>query len=224
LAAPPHWFWAADIEPADLVRSTGIFGSGTVRETDGTSVRDVSADVRLPGAHNRENLAAALAAAIELGAGLEAMAAVVPSLELPAGRFESFGMAGGTWRIIYDAYNANASGTIAALDALAAENGERTIAVLGSMAELGDESVSLHERVGDHAAKTADVVLVSGDHADALARGARGGGLDDDVVVHVPDNAAAANWLRNNARSGDVVLLKGSRKYKLEEILEDLQA
>jgi UDP-N-acetylmuramyl pentapeptide synthase len=54
-----------------------------------------------------------------------------------------------------------------------------------------------------------------------LARGAKTGAAD---VVRVDSNADAARWLRENARGGDVVLLKGSRKYRLEEILEELQS
>ena len=71
--------------------------------------------VRRPGRRRRSRRAqprqrrAAIAGALELGVDLAAMAAVLPELRLPPGRFESFEMSGG-WRIIYDAYNANASG------------------------------------------------------------------------------------------------------------------
>ena len=157
---------------------------------------------------------------IEFGIDAGGVAEVLQNLRLPAGRFESFEMRGG-WRIIYDAYNASASGTIAALDALDDQRPERAIAVLGSMAELGEESAQLHERVGAHAAKRAGVVVVTGEYADAMARGAQRGDAD---VVRVGSNADAARWLRDHARRGDVVLLKGSRKYRLEEILEDLQS
>ena len=148
---------------------------------------------------------------------------ILPTLRLPPGRFESFIMPGG-WRIIYDAYNANASGMIAALDALDLERPKRAIAVLGSMAELGAESSQLHEEVGAHAARRAGVVLVSGDYADAMARGAERGGLETASVVRVASNEDAAHWLRSHARDGDVVLLKGSRKYRLEEILAELRS
>ena len=126
-------------------------------------------------------------------------------------------------RFIYDAYNANASGMIAALDAFASEAASRRIAVLASMAELGDESQALHERVGAHAASKVDVLLVRGEYATDLARGATRGGLASRQIVFVETNARAARWLREHARPDDVVLLKGSRKYKLEEIVEELR-
>ena len=91
------------------------------------------------------------------------------------------------------------------------------------MAELGEESQSLHERVGAHAAARVDVLLVSGEYAAELARGARRGGLSERQIVQIATNADAARWLREHARDDDVVLLKGSRKYKLEEIVEELR-
>jgi UDP-N-acetylmuramyl pentapeptide synthase len=66
-------------------------------------------------------------------------------------------------------------------------------------------------------------LLVGGDYADALARGAQRGGLARDRIVHVDSNSEAARWLREHAGRNDVVLLKGSRRYKLEEIVEALR-
>lgn len=178
--------------------------------------------VRVPGLHNRANLAAAIAGALELGVPLDALVSLIPSVRLPPGRFEPIELHGGP-RLIYDAYNANASGTIAALDAFALEPGTRHIAVLGSMAELGDASEALHERVGEHAAGKVDVLLVGGEHADALARGAVRAGLSSKNVVPFATNEEAVRWLRQHADPGDTVLLKASRKYKLEEIVDELR-
>jgi UDP-N-acetylmuramoyl-tripeptide--D-alanyl-D-alanine ligase len=226
LAHVPHWFLAREAKAAlgDAPgRSTALIGTSRLIDTSDDLVVDCDVDVRVPGAHNRANVAAALAGALELGADLAPMLDLLPTLRLPPGRFESFEMSGG-WRIIFDAYNANASGMIAALDALSTQRPKRAIAVLGSMAELGVESTQLHEEVGAHAARRAGVVLVSGEYAEAMARGAEKEGLSSAFVVRVSSNADAARWLREHARSGDVVLLKGSRKYKLEEILEELHS
>jgi UDP-N-acetylmuramoyl-tripeptide--D-alanyl-D-alanine ligase len=225
LDEPPRWFAAraqGEAVPQLAGRVTALVGRSLLADGErADSIVYRSVDVNVPGAHNLANAAAAIAGARELGVGLDAIAEILPSLRLPPGRFESLPMAGG-WRIIYDAYNANASGTIAALDALLQERPERAIAVLASMAELGEESVALHEEVGAHAATRAAIVLVTGEYADALARGARRGGLGSDAIVRVASNGQAARWLRANARRGDAVLLKGSRKYRLEEILEEL--
>jgi UDP-N-acetylmuramoyl-tripeptide--D-alanyl-D-alanine ligase len=179
--------------------------------------------VSVAGPYNRANVAAAIAGALELQVPLEALAAKLPNLQLPQGRYDSIALPGGV-RLIYDAYNANASSMIAALDAFAEETASRRIAVLASMAELGDESETLHERVGAHAAGRVDVLLVQGEFATELARGAERAGLSADQIVRVAANSQAARWLREHARRGDVILLKGSRKYKLEEIVEELRA
>jgi UDP-N-acetylmuramoyl-tripeptide--D-alanyl-D-alanine ligase len=223
LSQPVHWFDASSSADAPRVagRLTAIRDNARLIDSEGErTLADVPAEVGAPGAHNRVNAAAAAACALELGIDANAVAWALSDLPLPEGRFETFEMRGG-WRIIYDAYNASASGTIAALDALDDQHPQRAIAVLGSMAELGEESARLHEQVGAHAARRAGVVVVSGEYADALVRGAQGGDAD---IVRVESNAEAARWLRDHARSGDVVLLKGSRKYRFEEILAELRS
>ncbi len=220
-----HWFAALDTDAAleFAGRSTTLVGRALLRERSGQQVRDYDIDVLLPGKHNRYNLAAALAAACELGVEIEAMLPLVPGLHLPPGRFESVLLRNGV-RVIYDAYNANASGMMAALDAFAQEPGATRIAVLASMAELGDEAPALHERVGAHAAATnVDWLLAGGEYAQELARGARDAGLSWERIATFATNDDAVRWLRERSRTGDVVLLKGSRKYKLEEVLQGLQ-
>jgi UDP-N-acetylmuramoyl-tripeptide--D-alanyl-D-alanine ligase len=219
-----QWF-AAEPPANDLPLEPLTFFDGNRRIVrrfgDGSVAYET--DVRVPGLHNRANLAAAAAGALELGVPLERVAVQIPLVQLPAGRYDRIAAAGGL-HLIYDAYNANASGMMAALDAFASEEASRRIAVLASMAELGEESVALHERVGAHAAGRVDVLLVSGEYAAELARGAQRGGLGERQIVFVETNERAARWLREHARPDDVVLLKGSRKYKLEEIVEELRA
>ena len=228
LVQRPRWFAAVAKEPApELSPSfdplTALVGERCLlaRERGAGAKHEIQA--RVPGLHNRANVAAAIAGALQLGVSLEGLIPAIPALQLPQGRYDRIAIEGGP-RVIYDAYNANASGMIAALNAFAGETASRRIAVLASMAELGDESQSLHERVGAHAATTVDVLLVSGDFAAALARGARLAGLDASQIVSVRDNSHAAAWLREHATGDDVILLKGSRKYKLEEIVEELYA
>lgn len=225
LDAPAHWFGAgrspleADVELEPL---TAIAGDRLVHRCKGR-IAEYPIDVRLPGLHNRANLAAAIAGALELEVPLERLLDEIPKLRLPRGRYDRIAVEGGI-HFIYDAYNANASGMIAALDAFASEAASRRIAVLASMAELGEESQTLHERVGAHAASKVDVLLVRGEYATDLARGAKRGGLKSPQIVFVETNARAVRWLREHVRPDDVVLLKGSRKYKLEEIVEELRS
>lgn len=179
---------------------------------------------RLPGDYNLENLAAALAGALELGCEPESLIEAVEHLELPSGRYESVHVSRGV-RVIFDAYNASMSGMIATLDAFAQEDGAHRIAVLGSMAELGPEAPQMHHAVGEHAARLPlDTLLIGGEFVEHLANGAIEAGFPAENIVRFKDNDFATHWLIRHADAGDVVLLKGSRKYKLEEILDGLRA
>jgi UDP-N-acetylmuramoyl-tripeptide--D-alanyl-D-alanine ligase len=179
-------------------------------------------DLRLPGYHNRWNLAAAAAAAFALGTPMDAIIAAVPALTLPSGRYERSRI--GEIEIIFDAYNASMSGTLATLHSFVNEPASRRIAVLGSMAELGDGAPLMHERVGASAGRAqVDALLVGGRYAEDLARGARDAGLAAHAIVPFASNEDAVAWLSANVRPGDLLLFKGSRMYKLEEIVEGLR-
>ncbi len=227
LRPPPHWFFFDDARATKQKRDvsppyTAVIGDDRLVHNENGRAQEHAVDVRVPGAHNRENLAAAVAGALELSVPIEPIVAAIPDLRLPAGRYDSIPLPGGV-RLIYDAYNANAQSMLAALATFAAEPASRRIAVLASMAELGDESAGLHERVGEHAARSVDVLLVSGEYSADVTRGARRGGMTALQIVEIATNADAARWIREHAGPDDVVLLKGSRKYKLEEIVEELR-
>jgi len=225
LSRPAHWFFAGPVG-GDIPmhgRVSALAGARHWIEIDGDRDDAYAIDARVPGAHNRANLAAAIAAAREYGVEPQQIVDAIPELCLPQGRYERIALSNGVV-LIYDAYNANAAGMMAALDAFAAESAARRIVLLASMAELGEGAADLHRRVGGHAAAThVDVMLVGGEFAGELASGARSAGLPSERIVPFMTNEQAASWVRSNTRAGDAVLLKGSRKYKLEEIVEELR-
>jgi UDP-N-acetylmuramoyl-tripeptide--D-alanyl-D-alanine ligase len=181
------------------------------------------AGIFVPGEHNRENVAAAAAAAIALGFPAAMVASALSSLALPSGRYERIELDLGD--VIYDAYNASMSGTLATLSSFAAEVASRRIAVLGGMAELGADAPRMHAEIGAAAARSnLDRLLVGGEFAADIARGALDAGFDRSCIVCYSDNGEAISWLRKHRRSGDLVLLKASRRYRLEEIVEGLRA
>jgi UDP-N-acetylmuramoyl-tripeptide--D-alanyl-D-alanine ligase len=225
LGEPPHWFYAGS--PDENVpmygRVSALIGSRQWIEIDGERETSYEIDARVPGAHNKANLAAAVAVALECGIPHRAIVETIPGLHLPSGRYERIELSSGV-RLIYDAYNANAAGMMAALEAFAHEEARRHIALLGSMAELGESAADLHRRVGGRAAQLdVDVMLVGGEFAAELALGATTAGLPSERIVPFATNDQAARWVRDNTRAGDAVLLKGSRKYRLEEIVEELR-
>lgn len=227
LQAPPRWFGVgAPMLPGLHANERGVFVADrfTILVVENESVQTYRMHAELPGDYNLENLAAALAGALELGCDPEMLAQAVRGISLPRGRYESVTLPNGL-RVIFDAYNASMSGMIATLEAFAQEPGTKRIAVLGSMAELGVESAHMHHTVGKHAAHSKlDFLLVGGEYADDLAAGARSAGFDAARIGRFAGNDEAVEWLKAHAGTGDVVLLKGSRMYKLEQVLQGLRA
>jgi UDP-N-acetylmuramoyl-tripeptide--D-alanyl-D-alanine ligase len=217
LHAPPLWFGIGNAVPPPGAPAVVVRDAQTLVVHDGTARTQHPIDVRVPGAHNRANLAAAFAGAVALGHPPVQLLDAIEGVTLPAGRYESFALPGDV-RLIYDAYNASLSGTLATLDAFGAEPAKRRIAVLGGMAELGPQSAEMHERTGRAAAERADVVLCGGAYRDDTLRGASQKGVAYD------GNAEAIAWLQTGLRAGDVVLLKGSRRYAMETIAHALGA
>jgi UDP-N-acetylmuramoyl-tripeptide--D-alanyl-D-alanine ligase len=226
-ARPTAWFsWRADDDhsfapPGE--REVAIVGRDRMLLRYDDRCLSYSIDARLGGDHNLANLAAAVAAALDLGAAPAPLARMIPELTLPSGRYERVALAEG--EAIYDAYNASASGMLATLASFAREDATRRIAVLGSMAELGPDASSEHVRVGAAAARAGLARLyVGGDFAGDLERGARDAGFPSEAIVRFDDNAAAVAQLREELRAGDLVLFKASRRYRLETVLEGLRA
>jgi len=227
LQRPPRWFGAGKTDLPKVhehERGAFILDRQTLRLVNGDRQEEHAIDVRLPGQYNLENLAAAVAGALELGCSAHALVAAIGGLRLPPGRYETIVIEGQP-RVIYDAYNASASGTIATLDAFAREPAARRIAILSSMAELGTSASAMHQAVGAHAALSGvDFLLVGGANANDLRAGAQSTGFPAERIADFYSNEEAAKWVREHARADDVVLLKGSRRYKLEEIVERLRA
>jgi UDP-N-acetylmuramoyl-tripeptide--D-alanyl-D-alanine ligase len=116
--------------------------------------------------------------------------------------------------VVNDRYNANPISMRAALEHLAASPAERRIAVLGGMAELGDEAPRFHREIGHLAdALGVDLVVTVGELALGYAD-AYGGELHQ---VGTPEEAGAL--LEEIAMPGDRVLVKGSRSVGLERVL-----
>ena len=161
-------------------------------------------DVTMPalGRHSVHNGLAAAAVGLAAGMDLETIARGLTRPWSAPHRSTIIDL--GPIKVLDDSYNASPDSMIAALDLLASLAG-RHIAILGEMLELGDASEEAHNRVLDHANKTADVILAVGPY--------RGGRSKEAVLADV----------ENLVRPGDVVLIKGSRGAAMEEFLPALE-
>lgn len=193
-----------------------------------TGCSDVT--MRLYGEHHVSNALAAAAVAHELGMPVDEIAlALSEAGTLSRWRMEVTERPDGV-TIVNDAYNANPESMRAALRALAAmgesarAKGGRTWAVLGMMAELGDEALAEHDAVGRLAVRlnVGRLVAVGGREASWLQLGAYNEGSWGEESVHVSDAQAAVDLLRSELRPGDVVLVKASRSVGLEKVAEAL--
>ncbi|MFE1309689.1 UDP-N-acetylmuramoyl-tripeptide--D-alanyl-D-alanine ligase [Streptomyces sp. NPDC058755] len=181
--------------------------------------------MRLYGEHHVSNALAAAAVAHELGLSAEEIATALSEAgSLSRWRMEVTERPDGV-TIVNDAYNANPESMRAALRALAAMGkGRRTWAVLGKMAELGDEALAEHDAVGRLAVRlnVSKLVAVGGIEASWLQLGAYNEGSWGEESVHVSDAQAAVDLLRSELRPGDVVLVKASRSVGLESVAQAL--
>lgn len=185
-----------------------------------------SAPVRLAlhGAHNVPNALAAAAIAAEMGLGVAEIAdGLSAATARSRWRMEVRRNPGGV-TVINDAYNANPESVRAALDALRhMARGRRSFAVLGQMAELGEESRASHEEAGAQAAGTGVAgLIVVGKEAEPILAGALASPGWHGEAIGVPDGPAALAALRNRLAPGDVVLVKASRAAALESVAAEL--
>jgi len=191
---------------ADLVGSLDC--QGEILELAG-----VALPVPLEGVHHARNLMLAMAVARELG--LEPDRWRPLQVNLPGGRSRRLQQNGVL--ILDETYNASPEAVLAALELLAQQPGRR-FAVLGTMLELGEQSLALHRSVAERARQLdldGLVIVDQGEEGAAMVEAATG--LSRLRQVDCPEDAAEPlqQWLQ----PGDVLLLKASRGVALERLI-----
>jgi UDP-N-acetylmuramoyl-tripeptide--D-alanyl-D-alanine ligase len=176
------------------------------------------AQLPVAGLHMVQNALLAVAAGRALGLSIEECAAGLAAAPLTKARLQ-IKQIGGV-QFLDDSYNANPDSMKAALRTLVElDTDGKRIAVLGEMRELGGESERGHREVGETAATLGVNQLITiGEVAELIAEGARAAGLHQ--VSSAPSTAEAAKLLGEIAKPGDLVLIKGSRAARTEEVIE----
>lgn len=160
------------------------------------------------GEHQVPNALAAAAAGGGLGVSVDSIAAGLAGARLSGLRMELSTTASGV-TVINDAYNANPTSMAAALNSLARLDARRRFAVLGTMAELGEEGPGAHRAIAEQAAGLGITVVA----VDEPAYG--------ETVAHATGIEGAVAAL-GELSSGDAVLVKGSRVAALERVVDAL--
>ncbi|MGL4108176.1 UDP-N-acetylmuramoyl-tripeptide--D-alanyl-D-alanine ligase [Clostridium sp. LP20] len=168
------------------------------------------------GAHNVLNALLGVAACRVLGVTYDEMVKGLKNIEATSMRLEFIEK--DNFTIINDCYNASPASMEAALDVLSNYKGNRKIAILGTMNELGDEAERAHREVGAYAKEKADILITTGDFKESYKIG-----FDKRNIKIYDAKEEIICDLNNIINKGDVILVKASRGIKFEEIVKELE-
>ena len=180
-------------------------------------VEDQSIPLPLEGYHNAKNFMLAIAVGRELGVSFSDMKSL--SIDLPTGRNRVLRI--GQLTVLDESYNSCPESVRASLSLLKDKPG-RHFVVIGTMKELGKESIPLHREVANYISQLEieGIVIVSeGEEAKVMLEVTKH--LKFSVIVSTPE--AALPYLKSWLSAGDALLLKGSRAVGLERLLPLLQ-
>lgn len=174
--------------------------------------------LRMLGRHNVYNALAAIAAASLYGIGSEAAAKALEGFVPPKLRMEYQKCDG--IEFIFDCYNSNPASLKSAIETLRdMEAGKRKVLIAGDMLELGASAQELHREIGRFAAKAkVDIFVSVGPLSGYILEGAQEEGIGGKSLLRFENSVEAAKALKDILRKGDLVLVKGSRGMKMEEI------
>lgn len=198
-------------------KAAGVVRVGAV-SLSGTKLGLVEGEIELalPGEHMVENALAAITVARVLDIPFDAIRAGVESVRPTFARSE---IVEGRATVIQDCYNANPESMESAIALLGHQVGETpSVAILGAMKELGDDSEELHRSVFTRALESGvdEIWLVGAEFEFARAAGATVRWFADDQWDELYALAAGIP-------AGTTVLLKGSRLMELERLTPVIQ-
>jgi len=179
---------------------------------------DIPVHLGVPGQHQVWNALAAAAAAMQVGATPRQVQQGLAHYRATEGRMQLLHSTHG-FTIIDDTYNANPAAVRATLEFLRQLSGQRKVAILGDMRELGYTAPQLHQEIGRYAMTLGiDALIAVGELGRHYVTGA-----DDSRAQWQPHHAAAIQAALEQLGANDVVLVKGSRAMQMEEIVNGLK-
>ncbi|WP_053375495.1 UDP-N-acetylmuramoyl-tripeptide--D-alanyl-D-alanine ligase [Paenibacillus sp. FJAT-27812] len=219
LAAHNEWSAADIVIESEAASFTAIYngtpsGIGTVR-------------IPVPGQHNVSNALAAIAIGRFFGVPAAKIIEGLSHLKLTGMRIQPVRAFNGAM-LLNDAYNANPTAVRAAIDLVEQLEGyTRKWIVLGDMLELGPDEQKMHFDVGAYITPSkADAVLTFGPVAQHISQGVKSqfpSASANDAIRHFEEKDELVQWLRNQLLPTDIVLVKGSRGMRMEQIVQALE-
>ncbi len=198
---------------------SGKIGMSFKMTSEGTTV-----PFRFSYALGRGQIYAALAAAavgLHLGMNLVEISEALAEYRPLPGRMNLIKGRKGSL-LIDDTYNANPGSMLAALETVGKLEARRKIAVLGDMLELGNYAKEGHRRVGESIPRAVDLVFCYGKTAKFICEFAKERGMKASSIRHFEKKKQMIEELQGLVGEGDVVLVKGSRRMRMEEVVKAL--
>ncbi len=126
--------------------------------------------------------------------------------------------------LIDDSYNSNPKALATMLEELSYVKGKRKIAVLGDMLELGEREEEFHREIGKIVGKIRiDKLITVGKLASLIGEEAVKYGMERENFRSFPDSESGSDFVKELVKDEDVILVKGSRRLKMEIITERLK-
>ena len=182
-------------------------------------------EMKIVGIHHVYNAIAAAAAAWAVGIDYETILEGLAAFRPFSGRMEIINLKNGA-HLLDDSYNANPSSVREALMTLKdLKNHHSCYVFLGDMLELGAASDEMHRKVGMLMATIGvNALFLQGDFSAVTAAGAMDGGMPAKNIYFLSGIQDGVDYLKKNLKKGDWVLVKGSRRMKMEKIVEQICA
>lgn len=207
------------------ILSTGLSLEGTQVALQIGDDDPFEVQLKILGEHQAMNFAAALATAIELGIDPRNAATAVAKMDAPERWRMQLLKASAGYSVINDAYNASPESMRSALQSLAVigRGGNRKVAILGQMAELGEYAAQEHDAIGRLVVRlNIDQLFVIGEEAKLIHMGAMQEGSWDGESQYIDSISDAFAVIREKLLPGDVVLVKSSNVAGLRFLGDDL--
>lgn len=169
---------------------------------------DFKVSTKLLGVHNALNITAAAAVALDLGVSCENIAFAVSQLKPVNHRLEMKSYMNGS-TLIDDAYNANPEGCLEAVRILGSFGDMKKIIVTPGLVELGEKEYECNRRLGEEAAKYADIIILVGPkRAVPIADGVKSQEFNEENLHIVQSFAEASKLFAPMCDNNTVILFE----------------
>jgi UDP-N-acetylmuramoyl-tripeptide--D-alanyl-D-alanine ligase len=209
----------ADVTVNDIEKN-GARGMRFNLVIDGTSQK---VEMKIVGIHHVYNAMAAAASAYAAGVSPETIKEGLEAFSPVGGRMEMIKLQNGAY-VIDDSYNANPASVREALMTLKdLKNHHSGYVFLGDMLELGDAAEEMHRRIGMLLGTIGvNAVFLQGEYSAITAAAAMDGGLSRENIFIMQDSKEGIAYIKKYLKKGDWVLVKGSRRMKMEMIVAQI--